>query len=136
MLGARCVCVQFTKDFVNDCRDLQYAFFFDPLRSPRLVDRLEEDIIHHASTLADCNARNVAFKLAAAAAAAHTSRSSLLIPKYTLDYAIAGSYTHNTTSMSPNCTIRRHAFSALTLLVVNFSHTDPASARVGVAQLL
>ena len=104
MLGAGCVCVQFTKDFVNDCRDLQYAFFFDPLRSPRLVDRLEEDIIHHASTLADCNARNVAFKLAAAAAAAaahNTSRSSLLlIPKYTLGYAIAGSNTHNTTSRS------------------------------------
>ena len=94
MLGAGCVCVQFTKDFVNDCRDLQYAFFFDPLRSPRLVDRLEEDIIHHASTLADCNARNVAFKLAAAAAH-NTSRSSLLIPKYTLGYAIAGSNTQH-----------------------------------------
>ena len=47
---------------MNDCRDLQYAFFFDPLRSPRLADRLEEDLIHHATVLSECNARNVTLK--------------------------------------------------------------------------
>ena len=54
---------QFTKDVVNDCRDLLYAFFHDPFRSPRLADRLEEDLVHHASVFNRCNARNVAYKL-------------------------------------------------------------------------
>ena len=58
-----CTCFQFTKDFVNDCRDLLYAFFLDPFRLPRLADRLEEDLVHHASVFNRRNACNVAFKL-------------------------------------------------------------------------
>ena len=56
-------CVQFTKDMVNDCKDLLYAFFNDPFRSPRLADRLEEDLVHHATVFNRCNVRNVAYKL-------------------------------------------------------------------------
>jgi len=78
-----CSYFQFTKDFVNDCRDLQFAFFYDPFRSPRLVDRLEEDLIQHASVLSRCNSRNVAFKL-------DIPSTSELTPKYTLSNRITG----------------------------------------------
>ena len=42
-----------------------YAFFCDPFRSPRLADRLEEDLFHHASVFSRCNARNVTFRIPA-----------------------------------------------------------------------
>jgi len=83
-----CYCLfvfQFAKDFVNDCRDLLSAFFFDPFRSVRLADRLEEDLVHHASVLSKCNSYNVAFKLVA-------SKSSQMISDLTNSYTIAGTF--------------------------------------------
>jgi len=73
------------KDFVNDSRDLLYAFFFDPFRSARLADRLEEDLVHHATVLSRCNACNVALRLDLA--------MDMMMPKYhylTSSFTIAG----------------------------------------------
>jgi len=77
------------KDFVTDCKDLLYSFFYDPCRSARLVDRLEEDLIHHASLLSRCNSLNVAFKLGT-----HISALDLL-SKHSLNsdyYTIRGTF--------------------------------------------
>jgi len=70
---------------VNDCRDLQYSFFYDPFRSPRLVDRLEEDLVHHASVLSGCNSRNVAFM-------PDTHNGPVVISKFSLDKPIRGTF--------------------------------------------
>ena len=70
---------------MSDCRDLQCAFFVDPFRSPRLVDRLEEDLIHHASVLSECNSRNVTLK-------ADTPPGSVLMLKFTTSNVITGAH--------------------------------------------
>jgi len=86
------MCLQFTKDVVKDTRDLVYAFFMDPFRTPRLADRLEEDLIHHASVLSRCNARNVSFKIAPSEMQSRTNLTSSFVITGRLIYSHVAYY--------------------------------------------
>jgi len=47
---------------VHDCKQQVAGYFNDASRASRPADRLEEDLVHHASTLSRCNATNTALK--------------------------------------------------------------------------
>jgi len=54
-------CFQLARDFVDDCKHQVEAYFNDS--KSFVTDTLAEDILHHASVLARCNAANTALRL-------------------------------------------------------------------------
>jgi len=70
-----CSCVlQFTQDFIQDCTEMTFAYFSDATRLAKLLDPIEEEVVHHGYMLQ----RSVAVNATLVVAAGSSARVSLL----------------------------------------------------------